>query len=62
MAIFFEEGRVAPRENDADPRVTDNSAMVCLEPDTGADDAGQRRPEPIVEADDREEAGYGHGV
>jgi hypothetical protein len=62
MAIFFVEERVTPSENDANARVTDDTAVACLEADTDADDSGERCHEPIVEADDREEAGYGHGV
>jgi hypothetical protein len=66
MALFFEEARVAPRENDSTARTADNAVVAVCEPpaDIEAGDAvDDDRREPIVmEADDREEAGYGHGV
>jgi hypothetical protein len=62
MALFFEEARVKPRENDPTDRKTD-SAVACCEPPAEAETAGDEPGEPIVaEADDREEAGYGYGV
>ena len=58
----MKEERVAPRENDSNARRSDNTAVACLEPPADAEDAGDDRGEPVVEADDREEAGYGYGV
>jgi hypothetical protein len=66
MALFFEEARVAPRENDSTARTDDNAAVAVCDPpaDTDAVDAvdADRREPIVMEADDREEAGYGHGV
>jgi hypothetical protein len=53
---------VVPRENDSTARASDNTAVACGELPDGPETASDDHREPIVEADDREEAGYGYGV
>jgi hypothetical protein len=53
-----------PVSNDADAPRQDDVAAARDESSGEGDQAGDRRPEPRVDADDRtpEEAGYGYGV
>ena len=61
--MLFRRKIVVSKDSDVTTRTTDRTIVVHCEPAADADAVSEERTaEPIVEADDREEAGYGYGV
>ena len=64
--LLFQGGQAVSREvQKKDPPIrTSDSAGVRCEPAADAVGVNEKQPDPapVVEADDREEAGYGYGV